>query len=200
MPFSKDQLMPGEKLIVLAHRHFLVLLKPILLNAVVLAALGWLSIVLHKAWPLLFFIFPLVFLLWEIAVRQNCEYILTDHRVVKQEGVFTTNSFDASLDKVNNVFHAQTFWGRLFNYGDVGLETASEQGTTVFHNVAGPVAFKNRIVHQREMYKSLADKLGGTRSQDDIPRLIENLASLRDRRIISDAEFEEKKRTLLGKI
>ena len=200
MSFSKDQLMPGEKLIVLAHQHYLVLLKPILVNAAVLVVLGFLSIVSNKLWILLFYIFPLGFLLWEIAVRHNREFVLTDHRVVKQEGVFSTSSFDASLDKVNNVFHGQTFWGRLFNYGDVGLETASEQGTTVFQTVAHPVDFKNRIVHQREMYKSLADKLGALPSREDIPRLIEDLASLRDRRIISDAEFEEKKRALLGKI
>ncbi len=200
MSFSKNQLMPGEQLIVLAHQHYLVLFKPVLINVAALVVLGWLSIFLGKPWPLLLYVIPLTFLLWEIAVRHNREFVLTDHRVVKQEGVFTTSSFDASLDKVNNVFHAQTLWGRLFNYGDVGLETASEQGTTVFQKVTNPISFKNRIVHQREMYKSLADKLGAVQARQDIPRLIEDLASLRERRIISDAEFEEKKRALLGKI
>ncbi len=200
MPFKKDQLLPGEKLIMLAHQHYMVLLRAILINVAALVVLVGLSMVLKQPLVLLFYLFPLALLLWEILVRQNREYILTDHRVVKQEGVFAISSFDASLDKINNVFHEQSLLGRIFKYGDVGLETASEQGTTVFYQIPDPVAFKNCIVHQRELYKSLADKNLGEPSREDIPRLIQDLASLRDRQIISETEFEEKKKALLGKI
>jgi uncharacterized membrane protein YdbT with pleckstrin-like domain len=199
MSFTKKQLLPGEILVILAHQHFMVLMRPILANIVVLAVLGPLSLMQSWYWCLLYLL-PLAYLLWKIVERRNREYILTDHRVVKQEGVFSVSSFDASLDKINNIFHEQTFWGRIFRYGDVGLETASEQGTTVFSLIPDPVNFKNCIVRQREMYKSLADKQGTVSAREDIPRLIQDLASLRDRHIISDLEFEEKKRTLLGKI
>ena len=90
--------------------------------------------------------------------------------------------------------------GRLLKYGDVGLETASEQGTTVFHRIPDPVAFKSSIVRQRELYKSMSGRPSTESMREDIPRLIQDLALLRDRQIISDAEFEEKKKALLGKI
>jgi hypothetical protein len=124
---------------------------------------------------------------------------VTDHRVVKQDGVFSISSFDASLDKINNVFHEQTLMGRVFKYGTVGLETASEQGTTVFEFIPRPVDFKGKIVRQREMYRSVAGIEAGSPRQD-IPRMIEDLASLRDKGILTPQEFEEKKKALLEKM
>ena len=200
MSFTEDHLMAGEKLITLEHPHLMVLARAILVNVAFLALLVALSLALSRAWLLAFQLVPLAYLAWEVVVRQSREYILTDHRVVKQEGVFAVNSFDASLDKINNVFHEQTLLGRLVGYGDVGLETASEQGTTLFSRIPDPVAFKNSIVRQREVYKSMQGRPGTQGTREDIPRLIQDLASLRDRQIISEAEFEEKKRGLLARL
>ncbi len=201
MPFAKDQLLPGETLIVQVHQHFLVLLRPILLNIVIAVVLVGLvsAIPQHPYWLLLFYIAPLAYLLWEVYVRSQREYVVTDRRVVKQEGVFAVHSFDASLDKVNNVFHEQTLLGRLFNYGLVGLETASEQGTTVFDYIPDPVRFKNSIVAQRER-RTAGGPVSQPRSREDIPRLLEQLADLRDRKILSPEEFEAKKKALLDQL
>ncbi len=200
MSFTKDQLIPGETLIILAHQHFLVLLRPILVNVGILAVLIGIAYALTKPWFVLFQLIPLVWLGWEILERRQREYILTDRRVVKQEGVFSISSFDASLDKVNNVFHEQSFWGRLFKYGDVGLETASEQGTTVFYLVPDPVNFKNCIVRERELHKAGPNSSSPAGGREDIPRLIQDLASLRDRGLISTEEFESKRKALLDRI
>ncbi len=200
MSFTKDQLLPGEKLILLTHQHFLVLLRSVLVNIAIFIIVLGLTIRLGKPLFLLFQVVPLAYLLWEVIARQQREYVLTDRRVVKQEGVFSVKSFDASLDKVNNVFHEQSFWGRIFRYGDVGLETASEQGTTIFDQVPDPVNFKNCIVRERESYKSTAASSGAAGEREDIPRLIQDLASLRDRNIITAEEFEMKKKALLDRI
>jgi membrane protein YdbS with pleckstrin-like domain len=198
--FTKEQLLPGEELILLAHQHLLTLARAVLINVTALAILLALSIQLDKWWFLYFYLAPLLFLLWEVLVRRSREYIVTNRRVVKQEGVFSITSFDAPLDKINNVFHEQTLLGRVFRYGNVGLETASEQGTTMFYSVPDPVGFKNCIVHQREVYGSSPGLRDGGASREDIPHLIEGLASLRERNIISAEEFEIKKRALLDKI
>lgn len=200
MSFTHEQLLPGEDLILLAHQHFLVLARAVVINIAALAILLALSLQLKKLWFLYFGLAPLAFLLWEMLVRRRREYIVTNRRVVKQEGVFSITSFDAPLDKINNVFHEQSLLGRMFRYGNVGLETASEQGMTMFYRVPDPVGFKNCIVHQREVYGSLSGIKGGGAAREDIPRLIESLASLRERNIISAEEFETKKRALLEKI
>jgi uncharacterized membrane protein YdbT with pleckstrin-like domain len=198
MSFSKEQLLPGENLIILARQHWLVLFRPVLLNVIILAVITGITYFSGRTWFLTFFLVPLVYLLWEYLAWHRREYILTDRRVVKQEGVFSTSSFDAPLDKINNVFHNQSFMGRIWKYGDVGLETASEQGTTVFDFLSRPLDFKNEIVRQREVYN--ANARPGAATQKSVPQLIDELASLRDRSIITEAEFQEKKRTLLGKM
>jgi uncharacterized membrane protein YdbT with pleckstrin-like domain len=196
----KDQLMPDENVIILARQHPLVLFKPIAINVASLAILILLGI--YKSdwvkWALAFYIIPLIYFLISYLSWRNREYVLTDRRVVKQEGVFSVSSFDAPLDKINNVYHQQSFFGRLLKYGEVGLETASEQGTTTFSFLANPLAFKNAIVIQRESHSANPGQ-SGSRDQS-VPRMLEELASLRDRKIITESEFLEKKKSLLGKM
>lgn len=199
MSFTKDQLLPGENLILLARQHPLVLFRPVLLNLVTLAILAGLSIELAKAWIMAFYIAPLLYFLWEFLEWHRREYILTDRRVVRQEGVFSISSFDAPLDKINNVFHQQSLMGRLLKYGRVGLETASEQGTTLFDYLSRPVDFKNAIVRQRELYRGPGGAVNAG-SQPSIPQLIQELSSLRERNVITAEEFEAKKRSLLDKL
>ena len=201
MPFEKDQLLPEETLIISTHQHALLLLKPILLNVVSVVILAWTTYVLKGYyWILILMIAPLLYLIWEILVRQSREYIVTDRRVVKQEGLFSIHSFDASLDKVNNVYHEQHLLGRIFGYGDVGLETASEQGTTLFEFIPDPVRFKNSIIAQSQKWTGNSSPSVMPRTRDDIPRLLNELATLRDRNIISPAEFEAKKKALLDRL
>jgi uncharacterized membrane protein YdbT with pleckstrin-like domain len=200
MSFTKEQLSPGESLIILARQHPLVLFGPIFVNIAALVILA--AIVFYNtetAWILTLYLIPLLYFLWKYLAWRRREYILTDRRVVKQEGVFSISSFDAPLDKVNNVFHQQSFFGRVLKYGVVGLETASEQGTTVFDFLSRPLDFKNAIVHQRELYSGNSGESGRV-SQPSIPQLIEELASLRDRKIITESEFQDKKRSLLEKM
>jgi uncharacterized membrane protein YdbT with pleckstrin-like domain len=199
MSFTKKQLLQGEQLVILARQHLLVLFWPLLLNLIVLALLIGLSAYTHRTWFLAFYLAPLLYFFWEYMAWRKREYILTDHRVVRQEGVFSISSFDAPLDKINNVYHNQSFIGRLLGYGNVGLETASEKGTTTFAFLSNPVSFKNHIVRQRELYR--ADSVAaGYIAQPSVPQLLGELASLRDRNIITESEFQEKKKALLLKI
>lgn len=199
MSFTKNQLLPGENLVLLARQHRIILFKPVCINAGTLAILIALSVYAEQPWFLCLFAIPLVYLIWKILSWHRKEYILTDRRVVLQEGVLSISSFDASLDKINNVYHSQSVLGRMLNYGDVGLETASEAGTTTFQLLSKPLSFKNSIVRQRELYR-MDYASAGKPLPPNIPQLLEELASLRDRNIISESEFQDKKRALLQKI
>jgi uncharacterized membrane protein YdbT with pleckstrin-like domain len=198
MSFTKKHLLPGETIITLVHPHPVVLLKPILLVILVAVVCGYLFYY-ASPWFLLILLAPLAYLFGKIVVRNSQEYIVTDHRVVRQEGILSKSSFDASLDKINNVFHEQSLLGRIFKFGTVGLETASEQGTTVFDLIPDPVQFKNNVVRQCETYRR-SFNLPDANAPQDVPRMLNELASLRDRNIISSEEFESKKKSLLDKI
>ena len=196
MSFSKRQLLPDEKVIRVAHPSWVVLLKPILMNVAAVIVIAFLFPV--QPWLAALLVFPLAVLGWAILVRHCNEYIVTSRRVVKQEGMFTIHSFDAPLDKINNIFHEQGVAGRILGYGSVGLETASVQGTTMFHYIPDPIGFKNCIVGQRESYSGGAARAAA--QAEDIPKLLDQRASLRDRKVITEREFEEKKQRLLEKL
>jgi uncharacterized membrane protein YdbT with pleckstrin-like domain len=200
MSFAKEQLLPGEELILVAHPHILVLSRSILLTFLSGIVISGLAYTLQIFWLLLFLLAPALYLFWEWLVRMRSEFVVTDLRVVKQEGVFAKTCFDASLDKINNVFHEQDLLGRMFGYGHVGLETASEQGVTLFRFIPDPVQFKNCILDRRERRTAAVIGAKSPRSREEIPQLLEKLATLRDKNIITAAEFEAKKKRLLDEL
>lgn len=138
----------------------------------------------------------------------NEEYIVTNRRVMKLEGVMNKHVFDSSLEKVNDVMLDQSALGRMLNYGDVEIITGSDIGANKFQQIANPVAFKREMLNQKEALGAMSDF--GTRehrvlssaapSQGDIPELIAELDELRQKGVISQAEFEAKKADLLKRL
>jgi hypothetical protein len=197
---KSDYLIPGETVVLCTHRHSLTLAGAGLLTLLSLALLFWIARVSGEYRILWLLIAPLVYLAWKVLQRARKLYMVTNLRVIRHEGVIAVSSLDASLEKINNVSYEQSLAGRIFRYGNVGLETASEKGTIVFHLIPDPQRFKNCVLRQRELYTPLAT---GTRNPADplnIPSLLEALASLRDRNIITAEEFDEKKKKLLDGI
>ncbi len=197
---KSDFLIPGETVILCTHRHFLTLAGAISVSVVALAVLFWIAYALGQYQFLWLLILPLIYLLWRVLLRACKLYIITNLRVVRHEGVLAVSSLDASLDKINNVFYEQSIAGRILGYGNVGLETASEKGTIIFHLIPDPQGFKNCVLKQRERYRPSQAGETGQPDSLSVPKLLEELASLRDRNIITTEEFDEKKKKLLGSL
>jgi len=197
---KSDCLIPGEVVALCTHRHVLTLAGPITFNVAALVLLSWIAYAFGEYRILWLLILPLVYLLWKILLRARKLYMITNLRVIRQEGLIAVSSLDASLDKINNVFYEQSLVGRILGYGNVGLETASEKGTIVFHLIPEPRGFKNCVLKQRELYRPLPAGAGSQADALGIPKLLEELASLRDRNIITAEEFQEKKKKLLGNL
>lgn len=153
MGFKDQQLQSSETLIIEAHPHFITVLWPLVLFILSLILGFGLAQWQQTPWFLLLVVPFALWFFWKWIVRMTSEYIVTDCRVVKQQGVFTRTSIDAPLDKINNIFHEQNLIQRALGYGKVGLETASELGMVDFPDVPRPLTFKNTIVSQRENYK-----------------------------------------------
>jgi uncharacterized membrane protein YdbT with pleckstrin-like domain len=79
---------------------------------------------------------------WRLTVWRARQYVVTNRRVIQISGVFTKEVIDSALDKVTDVRTEQTLLGRMFNYGDVEVLTASETGKNLFHTIADPLGFK----------------------------------------------------------
>ena len=138
-------------------------------------------------------------ILWKLMVLRSFEHVLTNRRMIQQTGVFNKRSMDAALDKVNNVEHWQTLWGRILGYGDVEIDTASEHGATRFKDIARPLEFKNAIVGATEAYRSRRFAPAAPIATSGADRL-RQLKGLLDDGLISQEEFEMKRRKLLEEI
>jgi uncharacterized membrane protein YdbT with pleckstrin-like domain len=212
-----EGLMGGKEKIVLKERqHWLVIAPKLVLWSVVALVILLITGTLSAATPLdglaLVLLLALVVPFWRIIVDLlnwwNEQYVITNRRVIQLEGIINKHSIDSSLEKVNDVVLEQSAFGRILNYGDVQILTASEFGVNLFRRIAHPVRFKTEMLNQKEALGDLdvfEDRTKRILSEEapsagDIPELIAELDELRKRGTITDEEFEEKKKALLEKI
>ena len=201
--YIESMLGDNERILLVTRQHAFVLISAILLEIfVALVVLVGISLAV-VTFPLagfgyLLVLVPLVSMLRDILVWKNHQYLVTNHRVIQITGVINKSVVDSSLEKVNDVKMTQSFLGRLFDYGNIEILTASELGVNLFKRIGEPVKFKTAMLNAKE-------QLGfeGSRAQvrtADIPAQIAQLAELRQRGIVTEAEFQKKKAELLAKM
>lgn len=133
---------------------------------------------------------------------RNEQYVITDRRVLQLQGVLNKSVMDSSLEKINDIQLQQSWLGRIFNYGDVEILTANEDGNNRMRAIRGPIEFKRAMQDARARYDGYLDRapVQAYDNPRDVRAVLEQLATLRDRGILSPAEFEAKKRELLSRI
>ena len=139
-------------------------------------------------------------LAWKLLVLRSNEYMLTNHRVIRKTGILSQQSMDSQLDKINNIEHRQTLWGRLLNFGDVEIDTASETGMAVFQNISRPLEFKRAIVAAAEQYRARRTGLLPPCRRCGPSLRAERLRQLKallDDGLISREEYEAKRQQLI---
>ncbi len=130
------------------------------------------------------------------------QFVITDRRVLQLQGVLNKSVLDSSLEKINDIELHQSWIGRIFNFGDVEILTANEDGVNRMRAIRGPVEFKRAMQDARACYDGYLDRspVQAYDNPRDVRAVLEQLAALRDRGILSPAEFEAKKRELLSRI
>jgi uncharacterized membrane protein YdbT with pleckstrin-like domain len=93
---------------------------------------------------------PLLVMWWQYATWDNHKYVMTNRRVLQMSGVLGKEVVDSLLDQINDVKTDQSLFGRIFNYGDVEILTASDIQTNKFHNIARPLEFKRTLLDAKE--------------------------------------------------
>ncbi|HEY3083299.1 MAG TPA: PH domain-containing protein [Chloroflexota bacterium] len=81
------------------------------------------------------------------------EIVVTDRRVLRIAGVLSKHVIDNGLDAITDLQLRQSWFGRIFDYGDVDILTASEASHNTedtFPDVSGPIAFMHAVQEQRE--------------------------------------------------
>lgn len=213
MSYLDDLLGNGEAVLFSSRQHWFVLFARVLAELLFLAILGvtaFLSVrYLQPNGQYILWIAGAVALvlvlsgLGDVLRWSSEQYIVTDRRVIQIEGVLSKNCLDSSLEKINDVQLQQSLFGRIFDYGTIEILTASEEAVNRMEAIAHPIEFKRAMQEARARYDGYLDH-GEVRAyaqgSHDVQGVLEQLASLRDRGILSDAEFEAKKRDVLSRI
>lgn len=147
----------------------------LVLGALVLT-LGWLIVTLVK---------------W-----RTTYFVVTNHRLISRQGMLARNSVDIPLDRIANVNFKQSILERLVGVGDILIESAGKDSAQTFSDIGRPDAVQ-KIIHE-----AIADRTEGrfmpAPSSIDMADQLERLEALRDRGSLTDEEFEQQKRRLLG--
>ncbi len=202
--YIQSMLGQNEHILLVTRQHAFVLTSAIIAEIVVALAVIVLGTVAALNFPLaalsyLLVLIPLGSMTHDILVWYNRQYIVTNRRVIQINGVVNKNVVDSSLEKVNDVKMTQSFFGRMFDYGDIEIMTASELGVNLFKRIGDPVKFKTAMLDAKE--KMGFDEVGEhPRRAENIPALIAELDGLRQKGILSETEFQQKKTELLAKL
>jgi len=202
--YIQDLLGENERILLVTRQHWFVLFSNILLEILLIVLLVAGVVALSLVYPVatvgyVLVLVPLAGMIRDILIWSNRQYIVTNRRVIQISGVLSKNVVDSSLEKVNDVKMSQSFFGRLFNYGDIEILTASELGVNLFKHIGNPVGFKTAMLNAKE---DMGFDEIGVRSQpaEDVPAMIAKLDELRKKGIISESEFQRKKSDLLAKM
>jgi uncharacterized membrane protein YdbT with pleckstrin-like domain len=144
-------------------------------------------------------------------------FVVTTDRVVFRTGVLSKHSVEIPLERVSNINFNQKIWERMIGAGDLEIESAGRDGQSVFNDVRHPEVVQQELYKQMELYArkraswsqpdaaspppaSAPSAAPASNAERSIPEQLEQLAGLRDRGVISAAEFEAKKAQLLERM
>lgn len=141
-------LFPDEQLIFKSNPHWILFVFPVAsLTAVWLTYLFWVGARV-MGFPLLIIYLllsalaiPATILIFYLDWRFNRLY-LTNYRLVKERGFFGQSFMSIFLEQVEDITVSYGIWGRLFDFGNLKIESAGTWGQLVFKGAPDPLGKK----------------------------------------------------------
>ena len=209
-----------EKIMHSSRQHWFILISSIFLEIILILIILAATVTVAVLFPpyaliavavgFALILIPVATMTRDILSYSNHLYIITNRRVIQLSGVLDKTITDSSLEKVNDVKMTQSALGRIFDYGDIEILTASELGVNLFKRIDKPVRFKTAMLNAKSRLEGGEDireyaRAGAvhgepTSAPTGIPALIAQLDALRQQGVLTDAEFQQKKTELLAKI
>jgi len=214
----KTQLKRDEKVIFQSQPHWVTLVVPAIatLIAIVIGlAIGGAGRLIEGAASLtggagiLIGVVGIGYFIYKVVERNNNLWVVTNLRVIDEFGVFSNNSKESPLEKINNVSYSQSFIGRIFGYGNIEIQTAAEVGSTIYYYVENPKELKDTITHMQEEYKHHQIKKQATElasailaeqrnNKADFVSELEKLHELKQKGILTEEEYNNRKTKILN--
>jgi hypothetical protein len=168
-----------------------------------------------------FWLFLLIGILgvgWYFLVWRVERYLVTTRRVIEAGGVINKYTTDTSLQMISDMLVGHPWLGRIMGYGEIELLTGSEAGRSKIRFLPEADEFKKALLDARHQYElevgggqALKDAVAaathaptaaghGATSAEEVDAAISRLGGMRDRGLITQQEFDEKKRELLDRL
>jgi uncharacterized membrane protein YdbT with pleckstrin-like domain len=157
--YIKGQLAAGEVLLIDTRQHWVAAIRyairPIAIAglAVLLSLLnqwlrfdrlGFINDILH--WIILIaFVVAIVWLPIDLFRGWSRHFVLTNRRAMRLDGVIRKQSFDSSLEQINDILLSQSLLGRRLGYADLTLLTANTSNEAYEQLLDGP-QFKRAVL------------------------------------------------------
>jgi uncharacterized membrane protein YdbT with pleckstrin-like domain len=222
MAFPRRLLIEGEDLVLDLRPHWIALVWPAIVTALVVA--GWVLALVYApddgagrsilVWGSL--AIGLVILIWwplrAIVAWATSNFAVTSDRVIHREGFIAKRTMEIPLEAINDVRFSQTIFERMVGAGDVIIQSASEFGRNVFANIPNPESVQRTIYEQGERNKermfhgrapqatapSVPPPPLAPQAAPSVTTELQRLADLRDKGVLTEAEFQVQKKKILG--
>jgi uncharacterized membrane protein YdbT with pleckstrin-like domain len=210
MAYIRHLLGSDEKVLISAKRHIFVLLGHFVKELLVLGALiaGW--IIIHGySGPEFFWIEVIIggialLLIGSMLVdwlRWNNEtFYITNRRVIQTSGVFNKRVLDSSISKINDVITEQSFFGRIFDYGTIKILTATEEVINSVDKIAHPLEFKKAMLGAKANLEPLIGSSQPVSNSSSSAQLLQELTQLKEQNLITEQEYQEKRKEILKRM
>jgi uncharacterized membrane protein YdbT with pleckstrin-like domain len=215
VPYPKRLLNDGEDLALDLRPHWWFFSKHILTGIPLFLAL---IVILAKTtgdtrkW--LMVVWGIVALVWAVWLGLKylqwnfTHFVVTSDRVVYRTGVLSKRGVEIPMDRINNINFNQNIFERVIGAGDLEIESAGKDGQSQFEDVWHPDGVQQELYRQMEGYarkraswsNPTAAPPAAVTTGAGIPEQLHQLAELRDRGVISAAEFDAKKAQLLERM
>ncbi|MDQ3990927.1 MAG: PH domain-containing protein [Actinomycetota bacterium] len=208
MGFPRRLLSDGEEIELDLRPHWVVLVWPVVLTAVVLVAATAVVANVPPDWPdflqrwipraawIAALVVILVSPVRKAARWATSRFVLTNERLIHRSGVLSKRSLELPLERINDVAFRQGILERLVGAGDLVVESGSEYGQSVFTDIPRPEEVQKLIY---EMYEDVVGRpLPDPMQPEESPvAVLERLADLKERGHLTDEEFEAQKKKIL---
>jgi uncharacterized membrane protein YdbT with pleckstrin-like domain len=125
--------------------------------------------------------------------------VVTTDRVIFRHGLFAKAGIEIPLERVNAVHFNQGIMERILGAGDLMIESGAERGQQRFTDVKHPDLVTNTIHKQMDANEDrMYGGLRGAAATTDVAGQLERLEGMLHRGTLTQEEFDNQKRRLLG--
>jgi uncharacterized membrane protein YdbT with pleckstrin-like domain len=202
MAFPRRLLVPGEELVLDLRPHPVALAGPVIV-AVAAIALGiWAIVRWHGSVDtivlVLIVIVLIVYPLRRLSDWLTSHFVVTSDRIIHRKGLIAKSSMEIPLEAINDVRFEQGVIDRMIGAGTLVIQSASESGRQEFSHIRKPEDVQKTIYHQGELNQTRMYQGGGAAAAPSTTTELQRLADLRDKGVLTEAEFQAQKAKILG--